>query len=109
MSTPYRSQYPKPSNHYLPKMYFVGLFVGSRGTGKTYAITKLLKMYESSIIDPVDGNTVGQRVILMSPTSEANPVFKSLKYLDDSDVINDYSDDKLMELLKISNKNIKQQ
>lgn len=99
--------YPIPNNVNLPKMFFVGLFIGSRGSGKTYSCCQLLKMYERHGIAATTCNHsvkqqshVDQRIILMSPTSAANPVFNSLKNLDQSrDVVDNYTDSKLLEVL----------
>jgi len=43
---------------------------------------------------------MGQRVVVMSPTFGANPVFSSLKHLSEADVITDYSDETLVDLLE---------
>ncbi len=37
---------PRSINKLLPPLYFSGMFVGSTGTGKTYSLVKLLKLYE---------------------------------------------------------------
>jgi len=93
-------KYPTPMNPHLPRLYFVGLFVGSRGSGKTFAIAKLLKMYErAGIVDDATGQKVAQRVVVMSPTFDANPVFSSLRHLDKDDVVTNYSDAKLIKLI----------
>lgn len=90
-----KNKYPQPLNPDLPAMFFVSLFVGSRGSGKTFAITQLLKQYEAA------GFSGGEamRVILMSPTHDANPVFTALRSLSSDDVISDYSDGKLLEVI----------
>jgi hypothetical protein len=93
-------RYPTPLNPHLPRLYFVGLFVGSRGSGKTFAIAKLLKMYErAGIVDDATGRKVAQRVIVMSPTYDLNPVFSSLRHLDKDDVVTAYSDAKLVKII----------
>ena len=96
-----KNLYPICGDRNAPKMYFVGLFVGARGTGKTYAICKLLKHYERvGFTDPESGEEPDQRVVLFSPTSEANPVFTSLRHLDmEEDVITNYSDAKLVSVI----------
>jgi predicted AAA+ superfamily ATPase len=38
--------YPQCNDEGAPKNYFVSLFVGARGSGKTYLLTKLLKTFE---------------------------------------------------------------
>jgi hypothetical protein len=93
--------YPVPLNDSLPRMFFVGLFVGSRGSGKSYAVCNLLKQYEQSgILDTELNIKVEQRIILLSPTIDANPVFTSLKHLDDDDNYNNYSDELLIDIIE---------
>ena len=92
--------YPVPANASLPRMFFVALFVGSRGSGKTYNCCQLLKMYETHGIKNLKGKPMKQRIILISPTSAANPVFTCLKHMDMSrDLVENYSDAKLLEVL----------
>ena len=91
-------KYPVPNSDVLPKMYFVALFVGSRGSGKTYSACQLLKMYEEHGIE-ASKKLVDQRIILMSPTSTANPVFTSLRHLSDDDIVENYTDNKLLDVL----------
>lgn len=96
-----RLQYPEPLQNDLPRLYFVAQFLGPRGSGKTYSAVELLKQYEThGIRDPKTGVRCAQRVILMSPTYAANPVFTSLKGLDESDVVSDYTDAKLLEVIE---------
>ena len=86
--------YPQCNDDGAPRNYFVALFVGARGSGKTYLLTKLLKTFEEKKCHK-DGIEVPQRIILVSPTahSDSNIIFKSLKNLDwDVDVITEYSD-----------------
>ena len=98
--------YPQCNDDGAPRNYFVALFVGARGSGKTYLLTKLLKTFEEKKCYK-DGTEVPQRIILVSPTahSDSNQIFKSLKNLDwDIDVITEYSDDVLkrkMEEVKV--------
>jgi hypothetical protein len=85
-----------------PKNYFVTLFVGARGSGKTYLLTKLLKTFEEKKCYK-DGSEVPQRIILISPTahSDSNQIFKSLSNLDwDVDIITEYSDDLLKDKME---------
>ena len=94
--------YPVPNSDSLPRMYFVSLFVGSRGSGKTHSCCQLLKLYETHGISTVvkgKKRDIAQRIILMSPTATANPVFTSLKHLDPDDVIDSYTDDKLTDVI----------
>jgi hypothetical protein len=98
--------YPQCNDEGSPKNYFVALFVGARGSGKTYLLTKLLKTMEEKKCYLHD-KEIPQRIILISPTahSDSNAIFKSLKNLDfEIDVITEYSDDMLkdkMEEVKI--------
>ena len=80
-----KHKYPQCRDTNLPRLFFVALFVGSRGSGKTYSASKLLKMYEHFGIYS-KGNEVYQRIILMSPTQNANPCFKALKNLSEEDI-----------------------
>ena len=86
------NKYPQSRNPDLPRNYFVSLFVGGRGAGKTHTICKLLKEYEEAGFD----GGQDMRVVLMSPTSDANPVWTSLTTI--TDVIPTYSDEKLLEV-----------
>jgi len=98
--------YPQCNDEGAPKNYFVALFIGARGSGKTYLLTKLLKTFEEKKCY-LNGVDIPQRIILISPTahSDSNQIFKSLSNLDwDVDVITEYSDiilkDKMEEVKK---------
>ena len=93
---------PMSINKDLPPCYFTSIFIGSKGSGKTYSVVKLLKNYEKYPIYDADGNKLTMRVIVFCPTinSSANPIYESLKYLDENDIILDYSDDKLIDKLQ---------
>ena len=90
-----KKKYPQSTNSYLPRNFFVSVLCGSRGTGKTYAAVHLLKLYETYGFK----NDEDMRVLLFCPTADANPIYKSLKYLDDDDIYTNYSDDKLVAVL----------
>ena len=92
---------PRSINQDLPPCYFTSIFIGSKGSGKTYSAVKLLKNYEKYPIFDSDGNKLTMRVIVFCPTihSSANPIYESLKYLNEDDIILDYSDDKLLDKL----------
>lgn len=94
-----KKQPPQSKNKNLPPCYFTSIFIGSKGSGKSYSLVKLIKNYERYPIYDVDNNIRDMRVILFCPTaySVANPIFETLKYLDDDDIILDYSDDRLTE------------
>ncbi len=87
--------YPQSKDDKAQKNYFLGIFCGSRGSGKSYFFTKLLKTLEEKKAY-LDDKLVPQRIILISSTanSDSNLIFNSLKNLDcDNDVIEDYDDD----------------
>ena len=96
-----KKQPPQSTNPDLPPLFFTSLFIGAKGTGKTYSLVKLVKFYENSPIIDNDGNKREIRTILFCPTanSVANPIFKTLKSLDEDDIYIDYSDDLLTEVL----------
>jgi hypothetical protein len=94
--------YPQCNDDGAPRNYFVALFTGARGSGKTYLLTKLLKTFEEKKCYK-DDSEVSQRIILVSPTahSDSNIIFKSLKNLDwDVDVITEYTDDVLKDKME---------
>ena len=97
--------YPQSKDDKAPKNYFLGIFCGSRGSGKSYLFTKLLKTLEEQKAYLGD-KLIPQRIILISSTahSDSNRIFKTLKNLDwDNDVIEDYDD----ELLKMKMDDLK--
>jgi hypothetical protein len=78
------------------------LSIGSKGTGKSYNLVKLLKAYEDSKIIDKDGTEYETRIILICPTahSGANEVYKILKNLDlENDVHLEYSNELLQAIL----------
>jgi hypothetical protein len=90
--------YPQTLDENTPKNFFLAIFCGSRGSGKTYLLSKLLKTLEEKKIYE-NGNVIPQRIILICSTahSDSNRIFKSLKNLDwDNDVIDDYSEIQLI-------------
>lgn len=94
-----KKQPPRSTNENLTSLYFTSMFIGAKNSGKTYGLVKMIKNYEEYPIKDSSGNILPIRVILFCPTgqSEANPIYKTLKYLDDEDIILSYSDEKLME------------
>jgi len=92
---------PRSKNLNLPPLFFSCLIVGSKNSGKSYAMTSLLKMFEENPIYDVNGNELNQRIILFSPTAlnSTNAVFKNLKNLDENDIHLEYSDDLLEDIL----------
>lgn len=91
--------YPQPGDPNTPRNFMVCLAVGSRGTGKSFAICKLLKQFERFGVYNADADEVDQRIILFSPTVDSNPIFRSLKYLGEDDIHASYSDDKLVTVI----------
>ena len=67
---------PRSKNETLPPCYFTSIFIGSKGSGKTYSLIKLLKNYEKYPICDNDNNKMDIRVIVFCPTimSSANPI-----------------------------------
>ena len=98
----HKKQPPMSINKDLPPCYFTSIFIGSKGSGKTYSVVKLLKNYEKYPIYDSDGNKLVMRVIVFCPTihSSANPIYETLKYLNEEDIILDYSDYKLLDKLQ---------
>jgi hypothetical protein len=91
-------KYPQTLDNNAPKNYFVSIFCGARGSGKTFLLTKLLKTLEQKKMY-YEGKIVPQRIILISTTahSDSNRVFKTLKNLDwENDIIDNYNDDDLL-------------
>lgn len=105
LPTPYfpikKRNEPSSKNPELPPLFFSCLIVGSKNSGKTYALTSLLKLFEENPIYDINGNELEQRIILFSPTArnETNVVFKNLKHLSEDDIHLEYDDDTLNEIL----------
>jgi len=92
-------KYPQFKDLDLPRNYFAALYAGQRGSGKTDACIKLLKMQEQSDLRDPNGNKVAQRVILFCPTIAGNMKFYALKNLDPEDVHTNYTDEMFVEVL----------
>ena len=71
---------PQSVNPDLPLMFNTQLYIGSKGTGKSYKLCELIRLYESSKIKDNDGVEYDIRTILICPTasSGANEIFKTL-------------------------------
>jgi len=96
-----KNLYPIPNDPNVQPPYFITAAIGQRGSGKTFSIVRmLLNQEKSGFRDPVTGDKVYIRHILFSPTYEANPVFTALKYLDEDDIIPEYTDKKLFDILE---------
>lgn len=88
--------YPTPINKDFDYYnFFVSVWNGARGSGKTYSLVKFIKLMErSKYIDPKTGEIVPIRTFLISPTVDANKhMFDALKSLDDDNVYHDYSNE----------------
>ncbi len=93
--------YPIPNDPNVQPPFFICAAIGCRGSGKTYSIVRmLLNQEKSGFKDPITGEKVYIRHILFSPTVKSNPVFTALKYLDEDDIINEYTDQKLFDILE---------
>ena len=78
------------------------MFIGSKGSGKTYSLVSLLRHYEKSSILDKKGRKHQMRTILFAPTgmSDFNKIYTTLESLDqEKDIILEYSDEKLLEVL----------
>ena len=92
--------YPVAYKKHVSACYHILAAVAPRGSGKTFSIVKHLKNQEDSgFYDPITGDNVKIKHILFSPTAQSNPVFSALKYLHEDDIHNDYTDEKLMEII----------
>jgi hypothetical protein len=96
--------YPKSDNKNLFQLFFNGLFVGARGSGKTFSTVKIIKEFENSKMISGQGEHK-IRTILISPTYDANKnLWANLKSLDENDIYEDYSEailDKIITDVKI--------
>lgn len=92
---------PQSTNKALPSFFNTQLYIGSKGTGKTYKLVQLLRLYEDSPIKDKSGQTYDMRIILIAPTaySGANEVYKSLKSLDPIDIHLEYTDELLLSII----------
>jgi hypothetical protein len=103
-----KKQPPITKNKYLPSCWFTSIFIGSKGSGKTYSLVKLLKLYEKFPFYDYQGNKLSNRIIIFCPTfhSSSNPIYETLKNLDEEDICLNYSDEELMNKIKdIENEN----
>ena len=77
------------------------LNIGAHGSGKTYMVCLMVKHYEKNKIMK-DGVEYRLRTHLISPTIQANEVYKSLDSLDfEKDAHDDYNDELRLDLLMI--------
>jgi hypothetical protein len=93
--------YPQCRCGNCPQMFFNLLLCAARQSGKTYSLVKLLRHYEENAMIDNNGAKHPIRTILISPTIEANPIFKSLKSLDfDEDVYDNYTEELLCDIME---------
>lgn len=70
---------------HMPALHFLGAIIGARGTGKTFAMLQLMKMYNTT--------KTFDKCIIISPTFHADPKYKILEGLDwKLTVYEEYSD-----------------
>eukprot|EP00960_Hanusia_phi_P015363 453707-Hanusia_phi.AAC.1 len=94
-------KYPIPNHPQVQKPYVVCLSIGARGSGKSYSIVKAISNAEKwGYSDGETGETVPIRTILFSPTIDANPIFRTLKSLDEDDIHNDFTHTELEEVIE---------
>lgn len=96
-----QNKYPVLKNpNVIGAPYSIVCVIGQRAQGKSYMITKFLQnISDSGLICPVIGEKCEIRIFLFCPTVEGNPIFKTLKYLDDQDIHTEFTDQKLYDVL----------
>lgn len=93
--------YPIPIHKGVQRPYFCGIFTGCRGSGKTFSCVRMLKNQEDSgFLNPATNEKTAIRHILYTSTLSGNPIWQSLKHLDDADVHEVYSDEHLEGILE---------
>jgi hypothetical protein len=85
--------HPMIQNSMLPAGMFLAAMIGPRASGKTHLTCALIRrIEESGYRDPAhEFRKTPIRTILLSPTADSNPVFKSLKTLDPSDIVHNFT------------------
>lgn len=92
--------YPEPNKKHIPKCYFIMIANGCRGSGKTVSTVKMVSMMEEfGYHDPITKEKIKIKSFLFSPTASSNPVFNALKSLDEENIINEYTDEKLIDII----------
>lgn len=96
-----KQKVPRSINKDLVPLYFTSCFVGAKNSGKSYGLVKMLKNFEEFPIYDANGNKLENRIILICPTanSSANPIFRTLKDLDEDDIFTEYNDEILQMIL----------
>jgi hypothetical protein len=85
--------HPMIQNAGLPQGMFLGAFIAPRGGGKTHLAVELIaRMEKAGFRDPAhEFKKIPIRTILLSPTADANPVYKSLTTLDPKDILHNFT------------------
>lgn len=91
-------KYPqcRDSENGAPKNFYVAIFCGSRGTGKSFQLAKMLKTVQDKGTYTPEGVKIDNRIILVSPTafSPSNNCFKCLDGINwEDDIMEDYDED----------------
>ena len=68
------------TNPYLPKLYMCDMFIGAKGTGKTFSLVSLLRHYERASIIDKKGRKHEMRTILFCPTGDSDFLIKYIKH-----------------------------
>ena len=91
---PGKKKEPSSTNPMLPSFYYNALFIGSTGSGKSYKMIELIKLYMKYPIYDADGNKMNLKIVIFCPTynSDANVVYKLLN-IDEDDVVTDVNED----------------
>ena len=61
-------KYPQCHDGNAPNNFYVSIFCGSRGTGKSFQLAKMLKTIEEKGTYTSDGNKIDDRILLIFPT-----------------------------------------
>ena len=91
--------YPQCQCGTCSKFYWNALFVGARGSGKTYSAVAQILHYEQNKVLDKDGNKIDIRTFLISPTRQQNEIFNVLKSLHEDDIHDEYTDGILLGII----------
>ncbi len=92
--------YPQCRCSNCPQLYLTLLSVASRVSRKTTNnICKFISHYEQNDLTDNDSNIHPLQTIVISPTLDANPIFKGLSLLDEADINDKFSDELLPAIL----------
>ena len=92
--------YPEPNKKHIPKCYYIMIANGNRDQGKTIKTVQMVKMMENfGYHNPVTKEPIEIKSYLFSPTANSNPCFTALDSLDEENIINEYTDEKLLDII----------